>query len=102
MKVYIGRRRTDTSQLANMAKPSEAALEAENIEAFADSGYFKGEGSGVPSPAKWVWLVESTVQLPNTARTHRRAHVEGPPLRQQDFRYVAEERTSTICTLPVR
>src|SRR5206468_11256913 len=34
---------TDKSQLANMANQAKAAMEAENLEAFADRGYFKGE-----------------------------------------------------------
>src|SRR5947209_9530865 len=34
---------TDKSHLANMANQAKAALEAENLEAFADRGYFKGE-----------------------------------------------------------
>jgi transposase len=34
---------TDKSHFANMANQAKAALEAENLEAFADRGYFKGE-----------------------------------------------------------
>jgi DDE family transposase len=34
---------TDKSHLANIANQAKAALEAENLEAFADRGYFKGE-----------------------------------------------------------
>ena len=34
---------TDKSHLANMANQAKVALEAENLEAFADRGYFKGE-----------------------------------------------------------
>ncbi len=34
---------TDKSHLANMANQAKAALEAENLEAFADRGYVKGE-----------------------------------------------------------
>ena len=34
---------TDKSHLANMANQAKAALEAENLEAFADRGYFNGE-----------------------------------------------------------
>jgi hypothetical protein len=34
---------TDKSHLANMANQAKVALEAENLEAFVDRGYFKGE-----------------------------------------------------------
>ena len=34
---------TDRSQLANMAEQAKAALHADEMEAFADRGYFKGE-----------------------------------------------------------
>ena len=36
---------TDKSHLANMANQAKVALEAENLEAFADRGYFKGRRS---------------------------------------------------------
>jgi hypothetical protein len=38
-----GVKRTDKSQLANMANQAKAALGAESLEAFAGRGYFKGE-----------------------------------------------------------
>ena len=34
---------SDRSQLANMAEQAKAALHADNLEAVADRGYFKGE-----------------------------------------------------------
>ena len=73
---------TDKSHLANMANQAKAALEAENLEAFADRGYFKGEeilaceGAGI------------TVTLPKPQTSEAKS--EGR-FGKQDFRYMAEE-----------
>ena len=60
---------TDKSHLANMANQAKAALEAENLEAFADRGYFKGEES---SHAKRL-ASRSRCQNPRHRRRSRKA-----------------------------
>ena len=73
---------TDKSQLAKMAQASEGGIEAENLEAFADRGYFKGEEIlACERPA-------SRSRCQN--RRHRRAKSEGR-FGKPDFRYLAEE-----------
>src|SRR6516162_7315496 len=73
---------TDKSHLANMANRAKAALEAENLEAFADRGYFKGEEILACDEAG----ITVTLTKPQTAE----AKSEGR-FGKQDFRYVAEE-----------
>src|SRR5712671_5797322 len=72
---------TDKSQLANMANHAKAALEAENLEAFADRGYFKGEEILACEEAG------ITVTLPKPQTSDAKS--EGR-FGKQDFRYVAE------------
>src|SRR5499433_2013952 len=73
---------TDKSHLANMANRAKAALEAENLEAFADRGYFKGEEILACDEAG----ITVTLPKPQTSG----AKSEGR-FGKQDFRYVAEE-----------
>src|SRR5438552_16070316 len=73
---------TDKSQLANMANQAKVALEAENLEAFADRGYFKGEEILACDEAG----VMVTLPKPQTSE----AKSEGR-FGKQDFRYVAGE-----------
>ena len=73
---------TDKSHLANMANQAKAALEAENLEAFADRGYFKGEEILACDEAG----ITVTLPKPQTSE----AKSEGR-FGKQDFRYVAEE-----------
>ena len=73
---------TDKSHLANMANQAKAALEAENLEAFADRGYFKGEEILACEEAG----ITVTLPKPQTSE----AKSEGR-FGKQDFRYVAEE-----------
>ena len=73
---------TDKSHLANMANQAKAALEAENLEAFADRGYFKGEEILACDEAG----ITVTLPKPQTSE----AKSEGR-FGKQDFRYVVEE-----------
>src|SRR5580765_4008476 len=73
---------TDKSHLANMANQAKAALGAENLEAFADRGYFKGEEILAYEKA----CITVTLPKPQTSE----AKSEGR-FGKQDFRYVAEE-----------
>ena len=73
---------TDKSHLANMANQAKVALEAENLEAFADRGYFKGEEILACEEAG----ITVTLPKPQTSG----AKSEGR-FGKQDFRYVAEE-----------
>ena len=73
---------TDKSHLANMANQAKAALETENVEAFADRGYFKGEEILACEEAG----ITVTLPKPQTSE----AKSEGR-FGKQDFRYVAEE-----------
>jgi hypothetical protein len=73
---------TDKSHLANMANQAKAALETENLEAFADRGYFKGEEILACEEAG----ITVTLPKPQTSE----AKSEGR-FGKQDFRYVAEE-----------
>src|SRR5437868_4087972 len=73
---------TDKSHLANMANQAKAALEAENLEAFADRGYFKGEEILACDEAG----ITVTLPKPQTSE----AKSEGR-FGKQDFRYVAAE-----------
>ena len=73
---------TDKSHLANIANQAKAALEAENLEAFADRGYFKGEEILACDEAG----ITVTLPKPQTSE----AKSEGR-FGKQDFRYVAEE-----------
>ena len=73
---------TDKSHLANMANQAKAALEAENLEAFADRGYFKGEEILACEEAG------ITVTLPKPQTSDAKS--EGR-FGKQDFRYVAAE-----------
>ncbi len=73
---------TDKSHLANMANQARAALEAENLEAFADRGYFKGEEILACEKAG----ITVTLPKPQTSE----AKSEGR-FGKQDFRYVADE-----------
>src|ERR1700732_4419212 len=73
---------TDKSQLATMAQAAKAALEVENLEAFADRGYFKGEEILACEEAG----ITVTLPKPQTSE----AKSEGR-FGKQDFRYVAEE-----------
>ena len=73
---------TDKSHLANIANQAKAALEAENLEAFADRGYFKGEEI-LPCDEAGI-----TVTLPKPQTSEAKS--EGR-FGKQDFRYVAEE-----------
>ena len=72
---------TDKSHLANMANQAKAALEAENLEAFADRGYFKGEEILACDEAG----ITVTLPKPQTSE----AKSEGR-FGKQDFRYAAE------------
>ena len=72
----------DKSHLANMANQAKVALEAENLEAFADRGYFKGEEILACDEAG----ITVTLPKPQTSE----AKSEGR-FGKQDFRYVAEE-----------
>ena len=78
---------TDKSHLANIANRAKAALEAENLEAFADRGYFKGEEILACEEAG----ITVTLPKPQTSE----AKSDGR-FGKQDFRYVAEE-DSYIC-----
>jgi Transposase DDE domain len=73
---------TDRSQLAHMAKETKATLEAENLDAVADRGYFS---SGEILACEEAGI---TVTLPKPMTSHSKA--EGR-FGKQDFRYVAEE-----------
>ena len=73
---------TDKSHLANMANQAKVALEAEDLEAFADRGYFKGEEILACDEAG----ITVTLPKPQTSE----AKSEGR-FGKQDFRYVAEE-----------
>ena len=73
---------TDKSHLANIANQAKASLEAENLEAFADRGYFKGEEILACDEAG----ITVTLPKPQTSE----AKSEGR-FGKQDFRYVAEE-----------
>jgi transposase len=73
---------TDKSHLANMANQAKVALEAENLEAFADRGYFKGEEILACDEAG----ITVTLPKPQTSE----AKSEGR-FGKQDFRYVADE-----------
>jgi hypothetical protein len=73
---------TDKSHLANMANQAKVALEAENPEAFADRGYFKGEEIFACDEAG------ITVTPPNSKTSEAKS--EGR-FGKQNFRYVAEE-----------
>ena len=73
---------TDKSHLANMANQAKAALEAENLEAFADRGYFKGEEILACDEAG----ITVTLPKPQTSE----AKSEGR-FGKQDFRDVTEE-----------
>ena len=73
---------TDKSHLANMANQAKVALEAENLEAFADRGYFKGEEILACEKAG----ITVTLPKPQTSE----AKSEGR-FGKQDFRYVADE-----------
>ena len=73
---------TDKSQLANIANQAKAALRTENLEAFADRGYFKGEEILACEEAG----ITVTLPKPQTSE----AKSEGR-FGKQDFRYVAEE-----------
>ncbi len=75
---------TDKSHLANMANQAKAALEAENLEAFADRGYFKGEEILGMRMKGWGTL-RRRCETPDIG-----GEVEGR-FGKQDFRYVAEE-----------
>src|SRR6476660_1981032 len=79
---------TDKSHLANMANQAKAALEAENLEAFADRGYFKGEEILACDEAG----ITVTLPKPQTSE----AKSEGR-FGKQDFRYVAEEDIYLSC-----
>jgi transposase len=72
---------TDKSHLANMANQAKVALEAENLEALADRGYFKGEEILACEEAG----ITVTLPKPQTSE----AKSEGR-FGKQDFRYVAE------------
>src|SRR6202051_3654082 len=72
---------TDKSHLANMANQAKAALEAENLEAFADRGYFKGEEILACDKAG----ITVTLPKPQTSE----AKSEGR-FGKQDFSYAAE------------
>jgi transposase len=73
---------SDRAQLSPMAKQAKATLQAENLDAIADRGYFSGaeilacEQAGI------------TVTLPKPMTSHSIA--EGR-FAKQDFRYVADE-----------
>ena len=73
---------TDKSHLANIANQAKAALEAEELEALADRGYFKGEEILACDEAG----ITVTLPKPQTSE----AKSEGR-FGKQDFRYVAEE-----------
>src|SRR6202048_2624452 len=73
---------TDKSHLANMANQAKAALEAENLEAFADRGYFKGEANLACEEAG----ITVTLPKPQTSG----AKSEGR-FGKQDFAYLPEE-----------
>src|SRR3981081_2897111 len=73
---------TDRSQLAHMAKETKATLEAENLDAVADRGYFSS-GEILACEEDGI-----TVTLPKPMTSHSKA--EGR-FGKQDFRYVAEE-----------
>jgi hypothetical protein len=69
---------TDKSHLANMASRAKAAFEAENLEAFADRGYFKG-GEILACDKAGI-----TVTLPKPQTSEAKS--EGR-FGKQDFRY---------------
>ncbi len=69
---------TDRSQLSSVAKPAKATLQAENLDAIADRGYFSSdrENAGI------------TVTLPKPMTS---GIIAKGRFGKQDFRYVAEE-----------
>jgi transposase len=73
---------TDRSQLAHVAKKTQATLEANNLEVVADRGYFNSEEILACEEAGIV------VTLPKPMTSNSKA--EGR-FGKQDFRYVAEE-----------
>ena len=73
---------TDRSQLAHVAKETKATLEAENLDAVADRGYFNSEEILACEEAG------ITVTLPKPMTSNAKA--EGR-FGKQDFRYMAEE-----------
>ena len=77
-----------TNSIANIANQAKAALEAENLEAFADRGYFKAEEILACDEAG----ITVTLPKPQTSE----AKSEGR-FGKQDFRYVAEEDIYIVC-----
>jgi hypothetical protein len=73
---------TDRSQLAHMAKETKATLQAANLDAVADRGYFS---SGEILACEEAGI---TVTLPKPMTSHSKA--EGR-FGKQDFRYLVEE-----------
>jgi hypothetical protein len=73
---------TDRSQLSHVAKEAKATLEAENLDAVADRGYFDSEEILACEEAG------ITVTLPKPMTSNSKA--EGR-FGKQDFRYVADE-----------
>jgi transposase len=73
---------TDRSQLARVAKETQATLEANNLDVVADRGYFNGEEILACEEAGIM------VTLPKPMTSNSKA--EGR-FGKQDFRYVAEE-----------
>jgi hypothetical protein len=69
---------TDRSQLSSVAKQAKATLQAENLDAIADRGYFSSdrENAGI------------TVTLPKPMTS---GIIAKGRFGKQDFRYVAEE-----------
>jgi hypothetical protein len=81
---------TDRAQLAHMAKEAKATLEAENLDAVADRGYYSGEE---------ILACENdgiTVTLPKPMRSKAEGRFG-----KQDFRYVAED-DAYICPVGER
>ncbi len=73
---------TDRAQLSNMAKQTKAALEADELDAVADRGYFSSEEILACEEAG------ITVTLPKPLTSGSKAKGR---FAKQDFRYLAEE-----------
>lgn len=69
---------TDRSQLSSVAKQAKATLQAENLDAIADRGYFSSDRENAG--------ITVTLPKPMTSGIFAKGRFG-----KQDFRYVAEE-----------
>jgi len=73
---------TDRAQLSNMAKQTKAALEADELDAVADRGYFSSEEILACEEAG----ITVTLPKPQTSRAKKQGRFG-----KEDFRYVSED-----------